>query len=110
MTERRVLGGACFLVDRKMACGTVKQDLCVYVGPDMHDRARRAKHTRVMDFTGRPMRGFVYVAPAGLQNSAALRKCVALGVAYARSQGELRGRSRKPPDRLSRPSVQAKSP
>lgn len=52
MTERRIFAGACFLVDGKMACGTVKQELCVHVGPDMHDRALGAKHTRVMDLTG----------------------------------------------------------
>ena len=110
MTERRMIGGGCFLVDGKMGCGTVKQDLCVHVGPDMHDRALGAKHTRVMDFTGRPTRDFVYVAPAGFRNSAALRKWVAVGVAYARSQGGLCVRSRKPPDRLIRPFVQAKRP
>lgn len=54
----------------------------VRVGPEVHAAALAARHTRPMDFTGRPMRGFVYVTPPGLKTAAALRKWVGLGVAF----------------------------
>lgn len=85
VTERRMFGGVCFLVNGSMACGIVKAELCVRVGPDRHEQALAAPHARPMDFTGRPMRGFVYVGAKGLVGSAALRKWVTLGIQYALS-------------------------
>jgi TfoX/Sxy family transcriptional regulator of competence genes len=81
--ERRMFGGLCFLVGGSMSCGIVENDLMVRVGPDAHAAAMAARHTRPMDFTGKPIRGFVYVAPQGLRTAAALRKWVALGVDFA---------------------------
>jgi hypothetical protein len=66
-----------------MACGIVKNDLCVRVGPDCHEEALSAPHTRPMDFTTRPMRGFVYVEPEGLKDTRALKAWVERGVAHA---------------------------
>jgi hypothetical protein len=84
VTERRMFGGPCFRVASSMACGIVKTDLCVRVGPDRYEEALAASHTRPMDFTGRPLRGFVYVAPEGLKSAArALKKWIEMGVAYA---------------------------
>ena len=83
VTERRMFGGLCFLVNGSMACGIVKSELCVRVGPDQHEQALSAPHARPMDFTGRAMRGFVYVSATGLGDSAALRKWVAMGVQHA---------------------------
>jgi TfoX/Sxy family transcriptional regulator of competence genes len=80
VTERRMFGGICFLVGGSMACGIVKAELCVRVRPGRHEEALSAPQTRPMDFTGRPMRGFVYVGAAGLADSAALRKWVTLGI------------------------------
>ena len=81
--EKRMFGGVCFLVGGSMSCGVIKEDLCVRIGPEAHDTALAAPHTRPMDFTGRPMRGFVYVEADGLRNGASLRKWVRLGVEYA---------------------------
>ena len=83
VSERRMFGGLCFMVSGSMACGIVKTELCVRLGPEAHEKALTAPHTRPMDFTGRPMRGFVYVTPKGLSRAAALRKWVTLGVEYA---------------------------
>src|SRR5690348_17085877 len=87
VNERRMFGGVCFLIGGSMVCGVVKDELCVRVGPNRHEEALRAPHTRPMDFTGRPMRGFVYVQPAGLNNAATLRKWLEMGVAHALSSG-----------------------
>jgi hypothetical protein len=64
--EQKMFGGIAFMVRDRMAVGVINDDLMVKVGPDAHDEAMAQPHVRPMDFTGRPMRGMVYVAPAGV--------------------------------------------
>lgn len=58
--EKKMFGGLAFMVNTRMACGIVGDDLMVRVGPDGHDDAKALGATE-MDFTGRPMRGMVIV-------------------------------------------------
>ncbi len=85
VTEKRMFGGLSFLLAGKMCCGIIKDDLMVRVGPDGHEEALEDPHARPMDFTGRPMRGFIYVGPDGLSTEEALARWVDRGVAYAES-------------------------
>lgn len=85
VTERRMFGGVCFTVDGNMACGVQKSDLVVRVGPDAHADALRERFVRPMDFTGRPMKGYVYVAREGLADPRSLSKWVQRGVRFSRS-------------------------
>ena len=71
ITARQMFGGICFMVGGKMACGVVKNDLMIRLEADEGDRALGDPHVRLMDFTGRPMRGFLYVAPTGVKTEAA---------------------------------------
>ena len=48
------------------------------VGPDQYEEALSHPHAREMDFTGKPMRGFVYVAPQGFISEIDFRSRVAL--------------------------------
>ena len=68
-----------------MACGVVDDELMVRVGPDAYGDALSRKHAREMDFTGRALKGMVYVARPGLRSAAALRGWVERGVDFARS-------------------------
>jgi TfoX/Sxy family transcriptional regulator of competence genes len=70
--ERKMFGGLAFLVGGKMFCGVVDRDLMVRVGPDRYAAALDEPHVRPMDFTGRPMVGYVYVAAAGVRTTAAV--------------------------------------
>jgi len=72
IAERHMFGGVVYLLDGKMLCGVVKRDLMVRVGADAYPAALRRPHARPMDFTGRPLTGFVFVAPSGLRRRAAL--------------------------------------
>jgi TfoX/Sxy family transcriptional regulator of competence genes len=65
VTEKKMFGGVAFLLDGKMFCGIVKDDLMVRVGPERHEDALKEPHVRPMDFTGRPMKGYVYVDADG---------------------------------------------
>jgi TfoX/Sxy family transcriptional regulator of competence genes len=86
VTERKMFGGIAFMVGGHMAIGVARDELMVRVGVDGQDRALAEPHTRQMDFTGRPMRGMVFVAAEGLATDADLRRWVAAGVAYASAQ------------------------
>ncbi|MGH2382716.1 MAG: TfoX/Sxy family protein [Candidatus Limnocylindria bacterium] len=92
VTEQKMFGGIAFMISDRMAVGVVHDDLMVRVGPDAHDDAVARPHARPMDFTGRPMRGFVYVAPAGAADDRDLAQWVEAGAAFAASQPPKRRR------------------
>lgn len=86
VTEQRMFGGIAFMIGGRMAVGVVHDDLMVRVGPESHDDAVARPHVRPMDFTGRPMQGFVYVAPGGVVEDEHLAQWVEAGAAFAASQ------------------------
>jgi TfoX/Sxy family transcriptional regulator of competence genes len=81
-SERKMFGGVAFLIDGKMVVGVNGVDLMVRVGAERHAAALARPHVRLMDFTGRPLTGFVYVAPAGYRAAASLRRWVDEAAAY----------------------------
>jgi TfoX/Sxy family transcriptional regulator of competence genes len=74
--EKRMFGGLAFMVNGRMCCGIIKNDLMLRVGPRRLEELLKKPHARVMDFTGRPSKNMIYVAPAGLRTEAALRTWV----------------------------------
>ena len=84
-TERKMFGGLCFMVGRNMAVGITGDDLMVRPGPINFEAALSLPHARPMDFTERPMKGFVYVESEGFATDTALAAWVERGAAYARS-------------------------
>lgn len=64
--ERKMFGGLCFMVGGHMLVGVVTDELMARVGADGEDEALAQPHVRLMDFTGRPMTGFVFVAADGV--------------------------------------------
>ena len=78
-----MFGGICFLINGKMLAGVTKDDLMVRVGPDNHDRLLEEKGARLMDFTGRPMKGYVYVDATGLAADVDLARWVDRGADFA---------------------------
>jgi TfoX/Sxy family transcriptional regulator of competence genes len=63
--EKRMMGGLTFMVDDKMCVGILKDDLMARIDPALYDEALKRKGCRQMDFTGKPMRGFVLISPEG---------------------------------------------
>ena len=88
LTERKMFGGLAFLVTGRMCCGIIGRDLMVRVGREDYQSALSEKHVRPMDFTGRPLRGMVYVAPAGVRTKRALETWIDRGVRFTRSLPE----------------------
>lgn len=83
--ERYMFGGVCFTIDGNMVCGVVRNELMVRVGPDNYEAALKQSHSRPMDFTGRPMKGYVFVAEQGVKRASSLKMWVEAGVAHVRT-------------------------
>jgi TfoX/Sxy family transcriptional regulator of competence genes len=96
--EKKMFGGLAFMSHGKMFSGILSKDLVVRVGPEANDQVLKEPHTRPMDFTGRPMKGYVYVGPAGTNTAAQLRKWLTRGQTFVAS---LPPAKRKPPRALS---------
>ena len=79
ITERKMFGGLAFLRRGRMCCGIVGSDLMVRIADDEFEAVMPGRHVRPMDFTGRPLRGFVYVSPPGFRTPAALRRWLSRG-------------------------------
>jgi TfoX N-terminal domain len=94
ITERKMFGGLAFMLDGHMFCGVIEDDLMVRIGVEEAESALAQPHTRPMDFTGRPLKGYVFVAPAG---SRALRLSER-GSSGPRSSRPRRRRSRRARD------------
>jgi TfoX/Sxy family transcriptional regulator of competence genes len=75
--ERRMFGGIAFLVAGNMCCGVNEDDLIVRLDPDQADELLASESgARPMDFTGRPMRGWLFVAPEATAEDADLESWV----------------------------------
>ncbi|MSQ14698.1 MAG: TfoX family protein [Dehalococcoidia bacterium] len=85
VTEKKMFGGLAFMVSGNMLCGIVGGDLMVRVGPQHYQEALELAHTRPMDFTGRPMKGIVYVDADGCKTDSALRSWINRGLGFAGS-------------------------
>lgn len=65
--EKKMFGGICFLVDDKMCVGVVKETLMLRIDPEEAEKIKQIDGVRDMDFTNRPMKGFLYVDPEGME-------------------------------------------
>ena len=83
--EKKMFGGLAFLLNGNMACGVRGDDLMVRVAADAADAALREPGARPFDMTGRPMKGWLLVAPDGHAEDDDLRRWVDRGLAHAGS-------------------------
>jgi TfoX/Sxy family transcriptional regulator of competence genes len=84
VSERAMFGGLAFMLNGNMAVGiSSRGELMVRVGADGADEALERPHARPFDMTGRPMRGWILVAPAGFATKRQLGAWVRRGVAFA---------------------------
>lgn len=78
-----MFGGLALMLHGNMCVGCLGDELMVRVGPDAYREALAHPHAREMDFTGRPLTGYVYVASDGLEKDAELLDWVGRGVRFA---------------------------
>ena len=97
ITEKHMFGGSAFLLDGKMFVGVAGNDLMVRVGPDAHAAALSKKHVRPMDFTGRPLAGFVYVGADGTRTATSIKPWIQQSLRFVATIPVKRKKARKPP-------------
>ena len=85
VSEKMMFGGLAFLISGNMCIGVVGDQLMARVGPDRYQEALGESHVREMDFTGRPMKGFVYISSEGLDSDEELEAWTQRGVDFAAS-------------------------
>lgn len=83
--EKKMFGGLAFLIRGNMCCGVLGSDLVVRVGPVNYPAALKEPHTREMDFTGRALKGLVYVGKHGIGSDDSLRKWLNRGLEFVAS-------------------------
>jgi TfoX/Sxy family transcriptional regulator of competence genes len=101
VSEKRMFGGLAFLLHGRMCVGIVGDELMVRVGAEAHATLVREPHARPMDFTGRPMKGFLYVGTDGFESDEDLERWVARGETGAAAAAKS-GPRRDAPRRRSR--------
>ena len=85
VTERKMFGGIAWMVNGNMACGIIGEDLMVRLDRDDAETALAEEHVGPMDFTGRPMRGFITVEAEGVETDTDLGRWVDAGADFAES-------------------------
>ena len=85
LAEKQMFGGLAFLVDGNMCVGVMGEELIARVGLDATDAALQRPGSRLFDFSGRPMKGWVTVDPAVLDADEVLAGWVDEGLRFVRT-------------------------
>ena len=80
--EKKMMGVLTFMVDGKMCVGVHEDELMARIGPDAYELALTKKGCREMDFTGKPIKGFVFVSPKGTGNKNDLDNWIHLALEF----------------------------
>jgi TfoX/Sxy family transcriptional regulator of competence genes len=65
--EKEMMGGVAFMVNAKMCVGVIKDDMMARIDPEVYNEALEKTGCRPMDFTGKTMRGWVFISPEGIE-------------------------------------------
>ncbi len=83
--EKKMFGGLCFMVNEKMCVGVEQNRLMVRLDPARYDEAMEKEGCKPMDFTGKVMKGFVFVDIDALMTRKKLEYWLKLALEYNRS-------------------------
>jgi len=82
VTEKEMMGGLSFLLNDKMCVGIIKDEMMCRIDPTLQEEVLEKNGCRVMDFTGKPMRGWVMIDDSGMKNVQELRYWIGLALEY----------------------------
>lgn len=85
LTVKKMFGGLCFLVSQHMCCAIIGDKLMARVGPNNYADCLSKPRVSEMDFTGKPVKGLVYIAPNGFESDIDLTYWVNICVTFANS-------------------------
>ena len=85
ISDKKMFGGIAFMLNDYMFCGINGDSLMARVGPENYAESLSKPHVREMDFTGRSMKGYVYVAAEGIESDESLQYWVGLCAEFVQS-------------------------
>lgn len=80
--EKHMFGGTCYMLNSKMCIGVVKDEIMCRIGPEIYEEALEKPGCREMIFTGKPMKGYVFVSEEGLKTKIQFDYWVGLCIAF----------------------------
>ena len=80
--EKKMFGGLCFMVNDKMCVGVESERLMVRIDPEMYDEVMEKEGCQPMDFTGKIMKGYVFVDIDALKTEKKLNYWLQLALAF----------------------------
>jgi TfoX/Sxy family transcriptional regulator of competence genes len=80
--EKKMMGGLTFMVNNKMCVGIYKDNLMVRISPEIYESSLEKTGCRKMEFTGRPLKGFVLVEPEGIKTKRELQYWINLALDF----------------------------
>ena len=84
-SEKKMFGGVCFMINGNMCVGPWKGGLIVRLEKEKHEETQSEPHVRPMDITGKVMKGWALVEPAGINADDNLKAWVRRGAKFAAS-------------------------
>jgi TfoX/Sxy family transcriptional regulator of competence genes len=93
--EKKMMGGLTFMVNGKMCVGILRDDLMARLDPEVYETALTKKGCREMDFTGKPMKGFVFISPEGTKRKADLDYWIGLALDFNKRAKASKKRKKK---------------
>jgi len=85
VVEKRMFGGIAFMVRGNLCCGVIGDRLMLRVGPKGYETTLSRPHAKAMDLTGKPMKGMIYVEPAGFATPRDLKKWIERALEFSLS-------------------------
>jgi TfoX/Sxy family transcriptional regulator of competence genes len=67
--SKRMFGGVCYMIDNKMCLGVVHEEMMCRIDPEIYEETLKTQNCKEMNFTGKPMKGFVFVEIAELEDN-----------------------------------------
>lgn len=82
MTEKKMFGGVCFLLNGNICVGVWRNSLIARLGAEQEDTALSEPYVKKMDVTGKPMKGWVLVEPDGVESDAQLSRWIEQAIEF----------------------------
>ena len=80
--EKKMMGGLAMMVNEKMCVGVIKNNLMARIDPDIYETALSRDACKPMDFTGKRMKGYVFVEPEGIDQKEDLEYWLELALEF----------------------------
>jgi hypothetical protein len=82
LTEKEMFGGLGFMLNGNICCGVIGDEMIARLGPEGAESALSDSHARPFDFTGRPMKGWIYIEAVGVDEDDALDRWVTRAIEF----------------------------